>query len=148
MELEMTDKLSAVDGAARASHRQLLVVLGLLLVLSVAALLQFGSPSLAASGHVLWKVMPEVIITVVVVLYGIGKRIDKRSMTAVRNDELRQVSLQRAWRNGFLVMLGAQPIIAVVFAGISIDHEVAAVAVVNVVAGSLTMLASLLWYDR
>jgi hypothetical protein len=144
----MIDQLSAVDSAARASRRQLLVVLVLLLVLSAAALLQLALPGLAASGHALWKLMPGVITTVVVVLYGIGKHIDKRSMNAVRNDELRKVSLQRAWRNGFFVMLGAQPITAVVFIGISISHETAAMAAVNVLAGSLTVLASLLWYDR
>jgi predicted permease len=148
MELEMADQLSTVDAAARVSHRQLLVAFGLLLFISIAALLGFGSSSVAAKGHAIWMVMPGVITTLVAVLYAMGKRIDKRSIDAVRNDELRQASLQRAWRNGFFVMLVAQPIVAVAFVWISVSHEGAVMAAVTVVTGSLTALASLLWYDR
>jgi predicted permease len=148
MELEMADQLSTVDAAARVSHRQLLVAFGLLLFISIAALLGFGSPSLAATGHAMWMVVPGVITTLVAVLYGMGQRIDKRSIDAVRNDELRQASLQRAWRNGFFMMLVAQPIAAIAFVWISVNHEVAVMAAVTVVTGSLTGLASLLWHDR
>src|SRR5437899_145397 len=83
MELEMADQLSTVDAAARVSHRQLLVAFGLLLFISIAALLGFGSSSVAAKGHAIWMVMPGVITTLVAVLYGMGKRIDKRSIDAV-----------------------------------------------------------------
>lgn len=144
----MADQLSTVDAAARASHRQLLMAFGLLLFISIAALLGFGSSSVATRGHAMWMVMPGVITTLVAVGYGMGKRIDKRSIDALRNDELRQASLQRAWRNGFFVMLVAQPIVAVALVWISVSHEGAVMAAVTVVTGSLTALASLLWYDR
>jgi hypothetical protein len=148
MEIEMADQLSETDAAANVSHRQLLTASGLLLFLGITAVLGFCSPSLAAKGHAMWMVMPGVITTLVAVLYGMGRRIDKRSMDVVRNDELRQASLQRAWRNGFFAMLGTQPIVAIGFAWVSVNHESAAMAAVTVATGSLTVLASLLWYDR
>lgn len=144
----MANQLSTVDAAARVSHRQLFIAFGLLLFICIAALLEFGSSSVAAKGHAMWMVMPGVITSLVAVLYGMSKRIDKRSIDAVRNDELRQASLQRAWRNGFFVMLVAQPIFAVAFVWISVSHEAAVMAAVTVATGSLTALASLLWYDR
>ena len=144
----MPDQISAIDVAVRTSRRQLLVAFGLLLFFSIAALMGFGTSSLAAAGHAMWMVMPMVITTAVAVLYGIGKYVDQRSIAAVRNDEVRQASLQRAWRNGFFAMLIAQPMIAVSFVWIAVSHEVAVMAAVTIVTGSLTALASLLWYDR
>ena len=96
----MPDKPSPIDAAAHVSHRHLLGALAVLLLLGIAALLGFASPSMAEKGRALWMAMPIVIVTAVAALYGMGKRVDKRSMDAVRNDELRQASLQRAWRNG------------------------------------------------
>ena len=144
----MSDQLSPVDAAARVAHRQRLAAFGFLLGTSITALLGFGSVGMAAIGHGIWMVMPAVIITFVAVLYGMGKRIDKSSMEVVLKDELRQSSLHRAWRNGFFAILVAQPITAVAIAGMSVSHEGAVMATVTVVAGSLTALASTLWYDR
>lgn len=148
MELKMNDQLSEIDVAARMARRQLLLALSLLLFLGFAALLSLGTPALAAMGHALWTMMPVLIAISVAALYVMGKRVDKRSMRAVREDELRQTSLNRAWRNGFLVILGTQPLAATAIAWWPMNHETAAMAAISVVTGSLTVLASLLWYDR
>ena len=144
----MADKLSPIDAAARVSHRHLIFVVGFILLLGMAALSQFGTPDLAMAGHMLWLVMPIVIITLIGIMVSMQKSVDKNSMKAAHNDELRQVSLQGAWRNGFFVALTLQPLLALVLTFGSFKNEVAIMAVFTVIASSVTVLGSLIWYDR
>ena len=144
----MADKQSPIDVAARVSHRHLMFVLGFLLLLGFAALLRFGSPDMVRVGNALWLVMPIVIIVMVGFMVSMQKRVDKDSMKAVHNDELRQASLHGAWRNGFFVALALQPLLAVALTFRSFENEVAIMAAATIIAGSVTVLASLIRYDR
>lgn len=144
----MADKLYPIDAAARVAHRHLLIILGFVLLLGLAALLQFASTDLARLGNALWLVMPIVIIIIAGALSSMQKRVDKASMKAVRNDEFRQAGLQGALRNGFLVMLALQPILAVGLSLSSFEHEAAVMAAATIIAASVTVLASLIWHDH
>lgn len=144
----MAEKLSPIDMAARVSHRNLMFVLGFMLLLGFAALLRFASPDLARVGNALWLVMPVVITVLVAIMVSMQKRVDKDSMKAVHNDELRQASLHSAWRNGFFVTLASQPLLALALTFSSTKNEVAIMAAATIIAGSVTILASLIRYDR
>jgi hypothetical protein len=89
----MAEQLTSIDAAARVSHRHLRAALGLVLLLGLAALLSFGPAASARAGRMLWMLYPVVIAITAVALRGMGKRIDARTLDAVRNDELRQASL-------------------------------------------------------
>ncbi|MGJ7916914.1 hypothetical protein ACI48D_15755 [Massilia sp. LXY-6] len=134
----MAEKLTSIDAAARMSHRHLLAALGLVLLMGVAAL----------QGGALWTLLPVIITITAAALYGMVKRVDPRALEAMRKDELRQASLQRAWRNGFFAMLGLQPALALALSWSGAANAVALMAGGAVTIGSATVLASLLWYDR
>jgi hypothetical protein len=132
----MAEQLTPIDAAARMSHRHLLAALGLLLLTGLAAML----------GGVLWMALPVIITITAGSLYSMSKRVDARSLAAVRNDELRQASLQRAYRNGFFAMLLLQPLLGVTLYGSAAGAAIVTAASVTV--GAVTVLASLLWHDR
>jgi hypothetical protein len=134
----MAEQLTPIDAAARMSHRHLLAALGLLLLTGLAAML----------GGVLWMALPVIITITAGSLYSMSKRIDARSLAAVRNDELRQASLSRAWRNGFFAVLGLQPVLALGLVWSGTTDATAVMAAASVTIGAATVLASLLWYDR
>ena len=144
----MTEQATSIDDAVRMSHRHLMAALGLLLLLGVAALLGFGEGALAQAGGALWKALPLIIIIMVAALHRMGMRVDARALEAMRKDELRQASLQRAWRNGFLAVLFLQPVLALGLTWSAAAHGVALMAAVTVTLGAATVLASLLRYDR
>jgi hypothetical protein len=148
----MAEQLTPIDAAARVSRRHLLGALGLVLLLGLAALLSFGPAAAARAGHALWMLLPVMIAITAVALRGTGKPVDARALDAVRNDELRQASLQRAWRNGFFAVLALQPALALglVWSGAAdgAAHCAALMAAAAVTVGTATVLASLLWYDR
>jgi hypothetical protein len=144
----MAEKLRSIDAAARMSHRHLLAALGLVLLLAVAALLSLGGGEAARSGHMLWTVLPVITAISAVALRGMSKRVDAAALGAVRKDELRQASLQRAWRNGFLAVLGLQPALALALGWSGAANAAALMAAASASIGAVTVLASLLWYDR
>lgn len=144
----MAEQLSRTDRALRASRRQLFAVCGVLVVLGAGALIGFGPGTLTTQRHAVWLMLPVLVCVLVAVLHGMGRDIDQRSREMLQDDELRQASLQRAMRNGFFAMLGLQPVAALAMVSLSLEHQSALMATITVVAGSLTVLASLLWYDR
>jgi hypothetical protein len=144
----MAEKLTSIDAAARMSHRHLMAALGLVLLMGVAALLGFAGAGAARSGGMLWMVLPVIIAITAAALRGMDKRIDPRALEAVRRDELRQASLQRAWRNGFFAVLGLQPALALAFTWSGAANTAALMAAASATAGAATVLVSLLWYDR
>jgi hypothetical protein len=144
----MAEQLTSIDAAARVSHRHLLAALGLVLLLGLAALLSFGPSASARAGHALWMLLPVIIAIMAVALRGVDKQVDARALEAVRNDELRQASLQRAWRNGFFAVLALQPALALGLSWSEASNAVALMAAAAVTVGAATVLASLLWYDR
>jgi hypothetical protein len=75
-------------------------------MLGLAALLSFTSGGAGRAGKILWTLLPVMIVLTAASLHRMYKGIDARALKAVRNDELRQASLSRAWRNGFFAVLG------------------------------------------
>jgi hypothetical protein len=144
----MAEKLTSIDAAARMSHRHLMAALALVLLMGVAALLGFGGAEAARSGSALWIVLPVIITITAASLRGMGKRVDARALEAVRKDELRQASLSRAWRNGFFAVLSLQPALALGLAWSGGANAAALMAAGTATIGAVTVLASLLWYDR
>jgi hypothetical protein len=142
----MAESTSSIDAAVRMSHRHLLAALGLVLLMGIAALLNFGGAGAAHGGGILWTVLPVIITITVAGLGSMGKKVDARALEAVRKDELRQASLHRAWRNGFFAVLGLQPALALALNETA--HAAPLMAAAAVTIGATTMLASLLWYDR
>jgi hypothetical protein len=61
---------------------------------------------------------------------------------------LRQQSLQRAWRNGLLAVLLAQPLLALLFALAAPPQPLLLMASLTVLTGVATVLGSVLMYDR
>ncbi len=144
----MAEQLTPIDSAARMSHYHLLAALGLVLLMGIAALLGFAGAGAAWSGSMLWMVLPVIITITAGSLHSMGKRVDARALKAVRDDELRQASLSRAWRNGFFAVLGLQPMLAFGLSWSGAAQGVALMAAAAITIGAATVLASLLWYDR
>ena len=69
-------------------------------------------------------------------------------MRALQGDELRQHSLNKAYRNGFIGMLAMQPVLAILTLDIASGRMGAVMATATVAAGALVAIASVLWYDR
>jgi hypothetical protein len=143
----MAEQATSIDAAAHMSHRQLLAALTIVSMLGLAALLSFTTAG-ADAGKILWQVIPVIITVTVASLHRSYKRVDARALKAVRNDELRQASLSRAWRNGFFAVLGLQPILAFGLSWSGAADAAAPMAAASVTIGTATVLASLLWYDR
>jgi hypothetical protein len=61
---------------------------------------------------------------------------------------LRQASLHRAYRNGFIAMLILQPLLVLLLPWTSVVYQTAAMACASVTAGAAIVLGSLLYYDR
>jgi hypothetical protein len=140
----MAEQSTPIEAAARMSRRHLLAALTIVGMLGLAALLSFTTAG-GDAGKILWEVMPVMIAAS---LYRSYKRVDIRALKTVRNDELRQASLSRAWRNGFFAVLGLQPVLALGLAWSGTAHGVALMAAVTALVGAGTVHTSLLWYDR
>jgi hypothetical protein len=143
----MAEQETSIEAAVRMSHRHLLAALMIVGMLGFAAVLSFT----AAGGDLArtsWTVLPVIITVTAASLHRMYKRVDVRALEAMRNDELRQASLSRAWRNGFLAVLGLQPVLALGLAWSGTAHGIALMAAVTVFAGAATVHTSLLWYDR
>lgn len=143
----MAEPGTSIDAAVRMSHRHLLAALTIVSMLGMAAVLSVTNAG-GDAGKILWQVMPVIITVTAGSLYRSYKRVDVRALEAVRKDELRQASLSRAWRNGFLAVLGLQPVLALLLAWNGAGYGIALMAAVTVCVGAATVHASLLWYDR
>jgi hypothetical protein len=143
----MAEQATPIEAAARMSRRHLLAALTIVGMLGLAALLSFTTAG-GDAGKILWQVMPVMIAVTAASLYRSYKRVDIRALKTVRNDELRQASLSRAWRNGFFAVLGLQPVLALGLAWSGTAHGVALMAAVTALIGAGTVHTSLLWYDR
>lgn len=144
----MPDTHSPVDAAARVTHRHILGALALLLVLGMLAILGLGAGSMAPQLKSLWTAMPLAIVILVGVLAAMRKGVDARSRQAARMDELHVLSLQRALRNGFIAVLGLQPVLMIALSFTAISHPVAMMGLITLMTGGVTVLGSVLWYDR
>lgn len=134
------------------SRRQLWFALLAVLVLGGAAtgLLAFPGGEQAVLATRLFALLPLALVIGVAGLRLRGGRGTPRSaeLRALVNDELRQASLQRASRDGFLAVLAAQAVLAPGLALLSAPNPLALMAVLTISVGVTVFLASLLYHDR
>lgn len=141
------------DRTLQFTRLQLWTALLLLLLLSVfSAVLAFspGSPAAAMASHAA-KLIPVVIVIAVVALKTRERRQGLSGGAAVKaqvDDELRQMSLAKAYRNAFFGVLAFQPVIMLAITFLSPFYPAALMATLTIAVGLLVMLGSVLFYDR
>lgn len=135
----------------RLSRRHLWFALALLLVAGAAALgrLAFPGPASAALSQYAFGLLP-VFIGIGVAALRSPSRAEGGSaaVQAVVNDELRQASLHRAWRNGFMAALAMQLVLLVLPLWLEPANPAATGAVATILGATVVFLGSLLYYDR
>jgi hypothetical protein len=142
------------DAFVRRSHLGLGIALGLVVLLGAGALALPLWPDSAASAYAgnAATLLPIAIAIAVGVLLrpvaGSSRSATGQAMKAVLNDELRQQSQNRAYRNGFIAVLVLQPLLAMLAAYTSAAHPAALMASATAALGVIVVLASILWYDR
>jgi hypothetical protein len=138
----------------RLSRRSLWIALGFIVLLGAGAIAMLAFPASPASATAgkLWTLLPVFIIIAVAALRSSSKGArlgaSNPAMKAILNDELRQASLARSYRNGFIAMLLLQPLLAVVLTATSAVNQVPLMAGASALAGAAVFLASLLYFDR
>lgn len=134
------------------SRRQLWTALVLVLALGTAMLFQLAFPaSLSNAGKTLMILYPDMVAIGLVSLHRSKRRLaglDPGKAQVFQDDELRQRSLSLAWRNAFFVMLLAQPLLGLAVNWSGTPYPVALLAGASALAGVVTALASVLYYDR
>lgn len=140
------------DTLVRYSHRGLWTALILLLILAAWAVTVNLFPARAALAGKAALLLPLAIAIALgsmrASLRGLSGHPSSPAMKAVLEDELRQQSLQRAWRNGLLAVLLAQPLLSLLFAIAAPPQPVLLMASLTVLTGVATVLGSVLLYDR
>lgn len=149
-----TSIMNQSDQLVRYSRRSLWTALALILLIGAAATAQIGFPGseAAVATHSLSMLLPIIIVLAAAALRSAAKgaRTDPSgpAMKAILNDELRQDGLKRAFRNAFLAVMIAQPLLALAPTWIAVAHPTSMMACLTILTGMAVMLASLLYYDR
>jgi hypothetical protein len=143
----MAEQTTSIEDAVRMSHRHLMGALLVVSMLGFTAVLSLTTVG-GRADRILWTVLPGIIAGTAASLHRMYKRVDTRAMKAMRSDELRQLSLSRAWRNGFLAVLGAQPLLALGLSWSGAAYGVALMAAATATIGAGAALTTLQWYDR
>jgi hypothetical protein len=150
----MAAKIHDTDALVRLSRRNLWFALVMILLLGITGVLASGviESRAATAAAKVWILLPLVISIGVIALKTAAKGafanpIDP-ALTAVMSDELRQASLQRAYRNGFMGILILQPLLVLLLPWTSVVYPSAVMACATVTAGAVIVLGSLLYYDR
>ena len=149
----MTSQKNNVDAYSRFARRGLWLALGLIVLLGVDALLLNVQPDGLAAGYgrQLMLLLPLAIVLAGAWLVSSpGGRLRASSAAArvVRDDELRQLAMQRAFRGGFLAMLLCQPVLLAWFAWMPAAHDTVIMAVATVLLGTTAFLGTFLLHDR
>jgi hypothetical protein len=146
--------MSEADQLLRYSRRGLWIALGLILLIGASATATLGFPAseAAVAARSMWLLLPVFIVLAVGGLKSTarGIRTDPNgpAMRAILGDELRQDSLKRSYRNAFLGMMIAQPLLAFAPTWMVVAHPTSVMACLTIVTGMTVMFASLLYYDR
>lgn len=146
--------MNEADQLVRYSRRSLWTALTFFLLIGAGSTATIGFPgsqaAIVASKFSL--LFPVLIVLAVVALRSSAKgaRTDPSgpAMKALLNDELRQASMHRAYRNAFIAMLAVQPLLAVAPSWIAVANPLALMACLAILTGVVMMVASLLYYDR
>lgn len=147
-------KASDSDLLVKYSHLSLYFALALLLALGGYAvlILAFPDSSAAAMAHRLFVMLPIFLVIALASLrsslHGVRAHKREAAMKALRNDELRVQSLNRAYRNGLVAVLLAQPLLVWLLSMIGHAYPLLLMAGATVLVGAAAVLCSLLAYDR
>lgn len=149
----MTVSKADVTARTRFARQGLWLALVLIVLLGVDALLLNVQPDGFAShylGKTLLLLPLAIVLAVTWLVSSKGARLGASSAAArvVRDDELRQVALQRAFRGGFLSMLLCQPALLAWFAWMPLANQAAIMAGATVLVGAATFLGTFLLHDR
>jgi hypothetical protein len=149
MEISMSQtSTDQTERLVQFSRRQLWFVLVFLLVLGAGHMVDLYAPTKISAlvGVPIFLVaffaMPSLKAT------GIDFSGANPAMQALRNDELRQFALAKAFRNGFFVLLAYPPLCAFALTGLAVANPLPAVVASGAWLGAVVFLASVLWYDR
>jgi hypothetical protein len=139
---------AAYDVLERYSRRSLWTLLFLLIAIGAGAALSLAYPAVSR----LSMLIPLMFVIAAAALRSSAKGADVNpsspGMKAILNDELRQASMHRAFRNAFLAVLIAQPLLAFLPELVAIDRPAPLMAVVTIWIGMIVMVASVLYHDR
>lgn len=145
-----TKETNLSDSLVSYSHRSLWFALAFIVVLGATALSLAIFPGAKISGSVA-ALLPLAIVFAAVALRARGGKLAAQhpaAMKTIQDDELRQQSLNRAYRNGLLAVLVAQPLLAFSLLSFPASYPLAVMAAATVTFGAVVVLASLLAYDR
>lgn len=148
------DTLNPTDTLTRFARRSLWLALILVLFLGVCALLAIAFPQSSAARYTgkLMALLPLAIVFAVVwvrsSLQGKSANAASESMRAVLNDELRQSSMQKAFRAAFWGTLLCQPVMGFAFVWMPLPSAPQIMATVTVLVGTCVFLGTFLLYDR
>jgi hypothetical protein len=137
---------SPTDALIRLSRRSLWTAFILIALIGAAGMLQLLAPA-SQLGQKVATLLPVFIVMAVVGLRRIA-RPDAAGMKIVLADELRQVALGRAYRNGLFAVLVLQPLLAVALATAGVANALPLMAAATALAGALAFLGSFLYFDR
>ena len=147
------DALDATETLTRFARRGLWLALLLILLLGVYALTNVFPQSRAAHyGGWLMSLLPITIVFAIVwlrsSLRGENAHAANAVMHAVLHDELRQISLHKAYRAAFFGMLLCQPILGFALAWMPLPAAPQIMATVTVLVGASVFLLTFLLCDR
>jgi bacteriorhodopsin len=138
----------------QVSRRSLWLALGFIALLGAVGLVLLALPDTKA-GRIAASLMSMLPLMMVLALAGLrmkAKGVNMASsnpeLRAIRNDELRQASLHKAYRNAFFALLLAQPLLVVLLTVIPGAYPIPMMAGAGSAIGAVVFLASLLYYDR
>lgn len=140
--------IASHDVLERYSRRSLWTLLLLIIVIGAFAALSYFYPEASRMSIVI----PVLTVIAVAVLRSSAKGADvdpsSPGMKAIINDELRQASMHRAFRNAFIAVLMLQPLLVFAPEWIAIARPAPMMAIVTIWFGMLVMVASVLFHDR
>ena len=147
-------KTNDSDLLVRYSHLSLYFALTLLLALGSYAVLIHVAPesSLTAAANRYAVLLPIAIVIALAALrsslHGVRAHPREAAMKALLNDELRASALNRAYRNGLIAALLAQPLLVLLLSAAAPPYPLVSMASVTLLVAVATVLCSLLAYDR
>ena len=147
-------KLPQTDLLAKYSRHSLYLALALLLILGAYAVLihAFPDSDAAAVAHRFAILLPLAIIIALAALrsslHGVSAHPRNAAVKALRNDELRAQAVNKAYRNGLLAVVLAQPVLVLLLAAAELPFPLVPMASATVLIGVAAVVCSLIVYDR
>jgi hypothetical protein len=148
-----THKESDSDLLGKYSHLSLYFALALLLAMGTYAVLihVFPDSSAAAMAHRLAVMLPIGIILALAALRsslrGVSAHPHREATKVLLHDEVRVRALNRAYRNGLITVVLAQPVLVLLLTAAELPFPLVPMASATVLLGAAAVLCSLIAYD-